>query len=354
MKVAGQIIAILAGVGILAVVMLGLAGGFSPKIAPGQRPLPEEGLPAATVYTVGTEEVPAIERASGTLRARSETSVSARITATVVTMNLRAGDSVREGDVIATLDDRDLRARVAQARDTVVAVRARLEEARSEFERQRELVASGVSAQAALDTAAASFNALRAESERAERSLEEAETNLSFATILAPINGRAIDRLVEPGDLVTPGRPIVRLYDPRSLRLEANVRETLATTLAYGDQLDVLIDATGERLAGTVDEIVPQSESGSRTFLVKVAIPPADNHYPGMFGRLFLPTGTETKLFIPRTAIREFGQITFVLVQEADGEVYRRFVLCGLEGDDDRLAIRSGLEPGEQILVPAP
>lgn len=347
MKLILRGIALIAGIAILGLVMAWLAGFFSETIEPGSvaPPIPvnvEETFDTAII----TEQ--SIEQSPGTLRAKEETSISSRIVSTITSLNVRAGDSVVKGQVLANLDDRDLQARVAQTRQALTAVEAQLANAEAEYERIREQFESGVSARAALDRAEAELSSLRADRDRAFQAIEEADAALSYATITSPIDGRVIDRYAEPGDTVSPGQPIVRLYDPQSIRLEADVRESLATTLKRGDELKARIDALDQEFSVVVDEIVPQSDTGARSFLVKTTLPPMENAYPGMFGRLMIPAGDVERIYIPEKFVSRVGQLEYVLVID-QGKPVRRFIRTGIRGGEGSLEVLSGLSAGESI-----
>lgn len=334
----------------LALVMAYLAGLFTTTIPPE----PVEVSPAPVdrpLVDVGEIQEPLIEQAPGTLQARKETVVSARITGTVVTMNVRADDTVTEDQPLIHLDSRELRARVEQRKETLAAARARLAEAEPNHERIQTLFERGVVPESELDRAEAELATAQAEVARARQALEEAETTLSYSVIRAPISGRVADRYADPGDTAMPGVPLLRLYDPGSMRLESNVPESISTRLKPGQSLEVHIDAIDERLAATVDEIVPLAEAGSRTFRVKADLPERDNLYPGMFGRLLIPVSTVTRTYIPQSAVLRAGQIEFVYVPGRHGPE-RRYVRTGRALDNDRIEILSGLEPGEQVFLP--
>ncbi|MBI5155228.1 efflux RND transporter periplasmic adaptor subunit, partial [Candidatus Poribacteria bacterium] len=223
-------------------------------------------------------------------------------------------------------------------------------EARANLERARKLFDDGVSSKAELDRAEAARQSLEADADRARRAVDEARAALTYATITAPISGRVVDRLAEPGDTATPGVPLLRLYDAASLRLEANVRESLAARLKPGTELRARIDATGEEFAVRVDEVVPQTDAGSRTMVVKASFDARANLDPGMFGRLLLPAGEASRLYVPSSAVQRTGQLEFVQVPEGDGMV-RRFVrTAGREGAE-RVEVLSGLKEGESVLV---
>ena len=340
----------LGALALLALLMGLLAGVFEEKIPPGRLPalpVPVDGVLAE----VRLHLVPQIEQAVGTLQPKEETQVSSRIFGTIVGVGVREGDLVQEGSILVELDRRELTARVEQARQASAAAKARLEEARSSFERVSTLAERGVAAAAELDRVRATLESAQAQQHQAHKVVEEAETARSHAILRAPISGRVIHRMVEPGDTATPGSPLLHLYQPGSLRLEAHVRESLAAGLSTGDRLEVRIDALDRTLPAIVDETVPAADPGSRSFVVKAVIPSRSELYPGMFGRLLIPTGTVEHVSIPAAALRRVGQLEYVLVADDTG-ASRRYIRTGVASHDGRIEVLSGLRPGEQVVLP--
>lgn len=340
--------------GLLALALLGavmawLAGLFSPTIPPGQGLGAEAPAALDTIPVRGVTE-PVIEQVPGTVRARNETVVSSRITATIRAVTVRAGDRVAAGDLLVQLDSRALQARVEQQRESAAAAEARLAEVESRYQRVRSLLQRGVVAQAEMDRAEADLRSARADLARAREAIAEATTELSYASIRAPIDGRITDRFADPGDTAVPGAPLLRLYDPASLRLEADVRESLTSGLALGQGLNARVDALGREFRVTVDEIVPSAEPGTRTFRVKAALPPTEDLYPGMFGRLLIPTGERRRLYVPGEAVFRLGQLEFVRVA-VDGHAVRRYVRTGSRTADGQVEVLSGLQEGERVVV---
>ena len=143
---------------------------------------------------------------------------------------------------------------------------------------------------------------------------------------------------------------MLRLYDPTTLRLEANVRESVASGLRENQHLAVEIDAVNKRYDGVVDEIVPSADPGSRTFIVKVSLTDGSGLYPGMFGRLQIPIGRIERIYIPVAAVTHVGQLDFVIVKTERGTA-RRYVRLAARGSDERIEVVSGLKPGEQVIV---
>src|SRR5690606_29828060 len=151
------------------------------------------------------------------------------------------------------------------------------------------------------------------------------------------------------------GEVLMRLYDPTRMQLVASVREQLATVMEIGEQVQVAIDAIDLVCHGTVSEIVPLAQAGSRAFDVKVVGPCPDGVFTGMFGRLLVPRGTRREIRIPRSAVREFGQVdqVFVVAGESDdGHLLRRFVVLG-EQHDGEVTVLSGLADGEVVVSDA-
>jgi RND family efflux transporter MFP subunit len=192
----------------------------------------------------------------------------------------------------------------------------------------------------------------RADGLRAEQALNEATALLSYATIHAAKSGRVIDRLAEPGDTARPGEPLLILYDATSLRLEAPVAEHLVVKLRTGDKLNLYIDALDRKVESTIDEIVPQADAPSRSFLVKASVPRSDDLFEGMFGRLHIPAGQRRHLCLATDAISRIGQLEFVEVVTPEGRIERRFIKTGRLGLPGRIEVLSGLKAGERVVLP--
>ncbi len=336
------------------VAMMWLAGAFERQIghdaaAEGAAALPSAGDRPRTTAALLTQ--PRIETATGTVRAVHELTVASKILARVESINVAAGSAVQTGEVIAILDSEDLQARLEQAMAALAAARTRRDQSQREHERLREIFASGAASELELNRARAAFEAAEAEVRRAEQAQREAETVVSYATIRAPITGSVIEKLVEAGDTVGPGQPMIVLYDPDRMQLVASVRESLTQRLRVGEMVDVRIDALDLQCAGQISEIVPEAAAGSRSFLVKVTGPCPEGVYSGMFGRLLIPLDEEQVLVIPEEAVRRVGQVELVEVIVGD-RVLRRAVRTGRAMPQGRIEVLSGLREGEIVALP--
>jgi RND family efflux transporter MFP subunit len=341
------------GVGALVVLaaVAWLSGSCGERVAPGELDVAAERVPAeAHTATVEAVDGPVTEQVSGTVASARQTTVSSKILARIASVAVGAGSVVSEGDLLIRLDARDLDAREREAAEGLRGARARLELARTELARIEKLVASDVASRQQLDRARSAFEVARADVQAAEQRSEEAGVARSYAEIRAPVTGRVVDRLAEPGDTAAPGVPLLRLYDPSALRLEAPVRETLAVRLDPGQPLSVHVEALDATFDGTIEEIVPFAEPGARTLLVKVRLPPHPDLVAGMFGRLEVPAGETRRLLVPRRAVSRTGQLEFATVVGPDGTLERRLVTTGPERDE-AVEVLSGLRAGERVLL---
>lgn len=341
-----------AGALALGAALVWLSGGCGERIGPGQD-IEAEGARApegAATAPVEERTTPAVEWASGTIASAHETTISSKILARIAAIPVSAGSVVETGDVLVRLDARDLQARAQEAREALRAARARLDLAVAERDRIEKLVAGGAASRQQLDQARSAHRVAVADVQAAEQRVRDAEVGLSHAVITSPVPGRVIDRLAEPGDTAAPGAPLLRIYDPGTLRLQAPVRESLAVALEAGQRLRVEVDAIGATFDGTIDEIVPFAEPGSRTLLVKIRLPLDARLYAGMFGRAAVPAGEARRLLAPADAISRVGQLEFATVVDAEGRTERRLVTTGTRQGDGSVEILSGLTAGERVL----
>jgi len=341
---------------VVALLLMWLAGAFHRKIddvtetggaaRPAGRPIGSARLVAVRVLRMPREE-PAV----GTIKAVHETTMASKILAKVNEVNVTAGQHVTQDDVLVRLEDADLRARLQQAEAAATAARAHRDQAQIEYDRIARLKERQAASAIEWDRAQTALKSTEAELARAEQAVTEAQEVLGYATLRAPITGIVIDKKVEAGDTVTPGQPLLSLFDPTRMQLVASVRESLTRRLTVGQTVGVEIDALKKRCQGRVSEIVPEADVASRSFLVKVTGPCPPGIYSGMFGRLLIPLDEEQILVVPRRAVRHLGQLDIVDVAVGD-TLRRRTVQLGRTIGDD-VEVLSGLRQGEKVAVPS-
>ena len=333
----------------LLLIIAWMAGAFRDKIEPGlTRNVLDDTADAVVVIReegVTTESVPA------SIGARQATTISSRTLARITQITVRAGDNVSKGQLLVELERSELESRLQQVAEEVKSYEARLTEAKQSLDRAEELYARQLVAAATLDEARADHSTLKAGLARARQAVNEAETALSYSTIVSPIDGRVVERFAEPGDTATPGDKLLTLYNPGSMRVEGAVREGLALSLELGQELQVDIPVTGSTITARIEELVPAADPGSRSFMVTAQIDYSGQLLPGMYARMQVPAGTRSMLLVPEERILHYGQLDLVWVGTQAG-VERRFVRTGREVRPGMLEVLSGLAEGERILPP--
>ncbi|MEX0774842.1 MAG: efflux RND transporter periplasmic adaptor subunit [Phycisphaeraceae bacterium] len=343
----------------LVLVIAYLSGWFAAKVAPGQSPAYRAVPAGAKVLTVEATLEPETVTTVGSVQAIDETSVSARIMAQVQQVLVTPGQKVGAGDVLIELDRSDLEARLAQARAQLQAAEAQQRQAQSDHTKLQQLRTQGAATAREVDDAQRALDVAAAQARVHQETIAEAQTQQEFATLRSPITGIVIDHYVKKGDMARPGQTLVKLEG--QLQLVASVPERVAVGLKVGDPVGVSLDALKLACTGHISEIVPEASPASRAMIVKVRGPCPPGVYSGMFGRLVIPQGNAQRIFVPRAAVQQVGQLTMVTVlqtpadasQDQGGTLARRMVRTGLVRDD-RVEILAGLTPGERILTEYP
>jgi membrane fusion protein, multidrug efflux system len=298
---------------------------------------PKPELPTITVqvHQVESKARVATEDVVGTVRARLRSVIEAKVTGKVESLVVVPGHPVRAGDILATIEAREIQARLDQAQ----AVR---QQAEADLKRYASLLEQKILAQSEYDNAQAKFRV-------AQGAVSEAETLLGYTKVVAPFDGVITRKHVDVGDLAAPGKPLLEMEDPRALRLEADVPEAAISRLALGDRLPVWISSIERSLEGQVSEIAPAADPGSRTFLVKCDLPASASLRTGQFGRVSIPVGETLALRVPVSAVVQRGQMELVFVL-SNSHAHLRIVKTGKRVGNE-VEIVSGLSAGESVVV---
>jgi len=290
----------------------------------------------AHALTVVYEEVPIYREATGAVTSAYEATLAGKITGAVEAIHVLEGDRVKAGETLITLDSRNLRAQLDRAQ-------AELENATAHYQRIRRLFSDESVSRQEMDNAERAYKV----AEAAKRTIE---ADLADTVIAAPFDGVITSKSVEKGEMVTPGRPLLRIEDDRQLRLESTVSEAEVGAVRVGDKVAVRLDALKDReIAGRIVQILPSADPSTHSFEVKASLPPEPGLKSGLFGRMFFSTGTKKAILLPRSAVMERGALSTVFVVGASGIIESRLVKPG-NLYNDRIEIVSGLEPGEKVL----
>lgn len=304
---------------------------------PASTPTTPAAMPPVTVSTVaaGWRTVPAFEEVVGSVQSRQRAELEAKVSARIERLPVAPGQRVVKGELLAQLDDREIRARLLQAEAT-------LDQAQKDLKRFTVLVKDGTITQA-------EFDQVEARARISEAVKIEAETLLNYTRIEAPFDGVITRKFSEVGDLALPGRPLLALEDPNALRLEADVPEALIGRLRSGAELNVTVASVPRPIPGRVSEIAPAADPQSLTFRVKLDLPAIDGLHLGQFGRVAVPVEDSSALRVPAPAVLLRGQMEIVFVVES-GHARLRLVKTGKRFGDE-VELLSGVEAGELLVA---
>jgi RND family efflux transporter MFP subunit len=323
--------------------------------------------------------------ASGYVTARRQATVSAKITGKVTEVLIEEGMQVREGAVLARLDDTEARAQLGLARAQLTAARSQLAEVRAQLEqaerdhaRQQALYDKQLIAPQSLDAALAQRDMLRARLASTEEQIKVAQESLAVAqvqidntVIRAPFSGVVVAKSAQPGEMISPisaGGGFTRtgigtIVDMDSLEIQVDVNESYINRVTPRQPVEATLNAYPDwRIPGEVIAIIPTADRSKATVKVRIAIKQKDSRIvPDMGARVgFLdpkpatggPARAVSGVLVPAEAVRPDGTGAMVFVY-ADGKAERRSVTLGPDTSGQRRVV-SGLRDGERVVVAPP
>ncbi len=274
---------------------------------------------------------------SGTLEAENEVDLVARISGPIEELRTEEGKTVRKGELLARIDDDDVRSQVEISRVS-------LEETRLNYERAQQLYEDQLLSPEAYEQAKSRFETARAQ-------YDGNQLLLGYTEIRAPFAGQIVARYVDTAQQVSPNTPLFRLSDFNPLLCTVQVPERDLPKLEIGQSAYLTVEAwPGERFTARVLRISPVIDSATGTVKVTLDVDARDRLRPGMFARVFLETDThEDALVIAKTALslESLGDTVFV---HNNGVAVRRNVSIGFE-EGDIVEILSGLAPGDEVVT---
>jgi multidrug efflux pump subunit AcrA (membrane-fusion protein) len=346
-----------------------------------------------TVSKITRSSIADFYEATGTVKAKSKTDVSANLLGRIVSFPVSEGDAVEKGQTLVEIDSRDALAQLrkgqaglkeaeaalAETEDSISAANAAVQTAEANkqfagatFNRYKELYdRKSVSGQeydsalsklkmanSELDRATAGAQAalsrrsqVMARIEQAKADIANSRVHVGYSRITAPVTGVVVKKFAETGSTASPGTPLLSIEDTSTYRLEVALEESRSKLAQIGKRVSIRIDALGRgELWGVVSEILPTADASTRTYTVKVNLPTDPNLRSGLYGLARFPVAQKDALTVPETALLERGQLVGVNVVGPDGIARFRIVTVG-QHEDGEAEILSGLSEGDEIVV---
>ena len=363
-------------------IVLGAAGFAAWRWITRERPVEVE-VATVTERAAGTQA--SVLNASGYVTARRRATVSSKVTGKVVEVNVEEGMEVREGQVLARLDDATLqaalrlyRAQLEAAKRQIPESDVRLEQARVQLQRQERLRKEGLNTPNDIDNAKAEVDSLVARIASAQEQVKVAESQISMqetaiadTIIRAPFSGVAISKDAQVGEMISPVSAgggftrtgICTIVDMRSLEIEVDVNESYINRVSGGQPVTAVLDAYPDfQIPAMVIAVVPTADRQKATVLVRIGFKTLDPRIlPDMGVKVtFLreSNAQETAVvaqpmtLVPTAAVKTENNTTHVFL--VSGQTVERRVIKTGGTDGDRLEVVAGLKGGDRVVIAPP
>lgn len=321
-----------------------------------------EAIRPVRVFEIADSAINATRTFPGKVKATRDASLAFRISGQIVRLDVKEGDYVEKGQLIAMLDQRDYQAAVADLRAKLAGARSVLKEASLNIERNRQLLAQSIIAQSAFDTAQSNFVTSRSQVLSMEQSLHRAELNLQHTRLEAPFSGYIAKKIPSNHEYIQAKEPIVELADTSALDVVIAVPESVWIGAFQTKTIDLsTIKARFETLPGIllpvrVKEYQTNANPETQTYKVTMTIdnPAGLGIQPGMTAEIvgsISQDKTKTTVTIPFSSVTgEAGGDKYVWVLDKENTVTRRGVEVG-RIINDMFRVESGLAAGEVIVT---
>jgi RND family efflux transporter MFP subunit len=293
--------------------------------------------------------------ADGHVEAIRQSAVASQVPGRITTVAVKAGDTVKAGQLLVRIDQRAAVQQAAASEAQVAAAQAQMEAARKEYERSQRLYQKQYISQAAMDQAEAQFKAAQAQARAQLAQAGAASTQTSFHALYAPYAGTVSEVATEVGDMAVPGRPLVTLYDPAQLRVVAHLPEQYLSALGGGTRVRLELPGAPEAQrwhdAASV-MVMPTRDPASHTVQLRLNLPANTRLAPGAFARAHLPLSVtgDGALTIPASAVVRRTELNAVYVADERGGFHLRQVRLGRR-TGDRVVVLAGLREGERVAL---
>jgi RND family efflux transporter MFP subunit len=290
--------------------------------------------PQVAVVAVQLQPVGQVFEWDGVVQPVKQSTISAQTSGRIVGLAVKAGDAVRAGQLLATIDDRETQSGVLRSQAQVAQAQADLHNAQASFNRTRDLRHQGFISAAALDMAEAQLQSAKAGHDQASAVAKQSSLQQGFTRVTAPFDALVLQTQSEAGDLAVPGKPLLTLYAPKPLRVVVQVPVSRAQQMLPDSVVELEMPAVkGVRswIRPTSRTALPSADSVSQTIEWRLDLPTsAQNLLPGQQVRVRFAAAPMQRMVIPRQAVLQRGELTAVYVAAAQGFVLKA-VRLGVE-----------------------
>jgi RND family efflux transporter MFP subunit len=293
----------------------------------------------------------------GVVQAVKQSTVAAQATGRITRFNVKAGDHVRAGQVLVSIDDREAQVGAQHAQAQINQAEADLRNAQAQSARTRTLQSQGFVSQAALDTTEAQLQSAKAQRAQAEASLRQSGLSQGYTQVTAPLDGWVLQTFAQAGDLAVPGTPLLVVYAPQPLRAVVQVPASRNAAVRQSQQTTVWVDGDTPQGIKPLNRLeVPSSDPVSQTTEWRLDLPAKEAAHllPGQQVRVAFAgasnanSHTAQRLLVPAAAVVRRGELSAVYVASSQGFALRA-VRLGANQGAGLVEVLSGLRAGEVV-----
>ncbi|MFZ2854648.1 MAG: efflux RND transporter periplasmic adaptor subunit [Rhodocyclaceae bacterium] len=276
--------------------------------------------------------------AEAVVEAVKQATLAAQVPGRVTEVHVDAGQAVRKGDLLMRIDARE-------AAEAAAGASAQFINAQANYERLKNLRQQNFISAAALDKARADFEA-------AQATRGQASVGVGHATVSAPMSGIVAQRLTELGEMASPGKPLLSIYDPNGLRVTASIAQYRLPQMRTVKQARVEFPELGKWVDATAVLLLPTADAATHVSQVRVTLPDGIRDViPGMFARVHFVIGRANKMTVPQAAVVRRGEVAAVYVQNGQGGLALRQLRLGDPLGGDEIEVLAGLQAGERVVL---
>jgi RND family efflux transporter MFP subunit len=309
------------------------------------------------VVQAGPQSVAVGIELDGVVEPVKQSTVAAQASGRLSQLAVKAGDHVRAGQLLATIDDRESQTGMQRSRAQTAQAEAELRNAQAQVQRTRELQSKGFVSKAALDTAEAVFKAAEAARDQATASQRQSVIAQEFTRVTAPYEGWVLETLVQAGDLAVPGKPLLTLYAPSPLRAVVQVPASRAAAARAATSVEVHMangDGGGRWIAPVTRAMLPAADPVAQTLEWRLELPAAAARTvaPGQQVHVRFAAGAQRRVMVPAGAVLHRGELTAVYVVSPNGAGFAlKAVRLGADHGAAGVEILAGLDAADWLAL---
>ncbi|MRT93541.1 efflux RND transporter periplasmic adaptor subunit [Ancylomarina sp. 16SWW S1-10-2] len=292
---------------------------------------------------------------TGKLEAASYSKLSTRIMGQVENIHVKLGETVRKGQLLLQISNKDILAKKKQAEANLKLSETLMADAEKNLERYQNLFDKKSASKKELEDMQIQKKVADAKLEAAKGMLVEVEESLKYANVSAPYSGRVTKQFVKVGDLASPGMPLLSIEKKGNYQVLARVPESEISQIKLNDYVEVELTAQNKRrLRGRVSEINPSAIDSGNQFEIKVQLDALKDSnlklYTGMFAKVYIQMGETNRIVIPKSVLVERGQLIGVYTLSQSNTALLRWIRVG-KTYGNSIEVLSGLSSGEKYIA---